>query len=157
MANQSPVGGTTVPGWGALGALPTYWLDACQRSILFLDVLRQRGNTTRFLVIGKTMPERSGHDLTAAAFTVRRDEAGALYRLLEPFARHGVNLTAVQSRPMKGKPWEYVFFVDMEGHESDTQVGKALDEAAGYAHSHKILGSFPRARSESKPQIGRRA
>lgn len=143
------------PGTAAIGsevAAEAYGLQFVAKGIE-----DQRGNTTRFLVIGKTMPERSGHDLTAAAFTVRRDEAGALYRLLEPFARHGVNLTAVQSRPMKGKPWEYVFFVDMEGHESDTQVGKALDEAAGYAHSHKILGSFPRARSESKPQIGRRA
>jgi len=117
----------------------------------------QLGNTTRFLVIGKKMPAPSGNDLTSAAFTVRRDEAGALYRLLEPFARHGVNLTAVQSRPMKGKPWEYVFFVDMEGHESDENVGKALDEAAEYAHSHKILGSYPRARAESRPQIGRRS
>jgi len=58
---------------------------------------------------------------------------------------------------MKGKPWEYVFFVDMEGHESDENVGKALDEAAEYAHSHKILGSYPRARAESRPQIGRRS
>ena len=105
----------------------------------------RRGNTTRFAVIGSEAPKASGNDLTSAAFTVRRDQSGALYHLLEPFARHEVNLTAVQSRPMKGRPWEYVFFIDLEGHESEEAVGIALDEAAAYAHSHKILGSYPRA------------
>ena len=109
------------------------------------DIEDRRGNTTRFAVIGSEAPKSSGNDLTSAAFTVRRDQAGALYHLLEPFARHGVNLTAVQSRPMKGRPWEYVFFIDLEGHESEEAVGEALDEAAAYAHSHKILGSYPRA------------
>jgi len=103
------------------------------------------GNTTRFLVIGRETPAPSGQDLTSAVFTVRRDQAGALHDLLGPFARHGVNLTAVQSRPMKGKPWEYNFIVDMEGHQDDPEVRRALDEAAGVAHSHKVLGSFPRA------------
>jgi chorismate mutase/prephenate dehydratase len=115
-----------------------------------------RGNTTRFVVIGKEMPAASGNDLTSAAFTIRRDQSGALFHLLEPFARHNVNLTAVQSRPMKGKPWEYVFFIDMEGHESEENVGKALDEAASYAHSHKILGAFPRAARPRGRQLGRR-
>ncbi len=116
-----------------------------------------RGNTTRFLVVGQEIPAASGNDLTSAAFTVRRDQAGALHRLLEPFARHGVNLTAVQSRPMKGKPWEYIFFIDMEGHESCDEVGKALDEAADYAHSYKVLGSFPRAAAPTAKQLGRRS
>jgi len=116
----------------------------------------RRGNTTRFVVIGREAPLPSGNDLTSAAFTVRRDQSGALHKLLEPFARHGVNLTAVQSRPMKGKPWEYVFFIDMEGHDSQDAVGKALDEAAAYAHSHKILGSFPRATQGGKRRLGQR-
>lgn len=104
-----------------------------------------RGNTTRFLVIGRETPAASGEDLTSAAFTVRRDASGALHSLLGPFAKHGVNLTAVQSRPMKGKPWEYVFIVDMEGHQDDLAVRRALSEAASVAASHKVLGSFPRA------------
>lgn len=104
-----------------------------------------RGNTTRFLVIGREMPAPSGQDLTSAVFTVRRDQSGALHNLLGPFARHGVNLTAVQSRPMKGKPWEYIFIVDMEGHTDDDSVAAALEEAGGVAASHKVLGSFPRA------------
>jgi chorismate mutase/prephenate dehydratase len=104
-----------------------------------------RGNTTRFLVIGRETPAPSGQDLTSAIFTVRRDQAGALHNLLGPFAKNGVNLTAVQSRPIKGKPWEYNFIVDMEGHQDDPAVRRALDEAAEGAASHKVLGSFPRA------------
>jgi len=102
-------------------------------------------NTTRFLVLGREEPTPSGHDLTCAVFTARKDEAGALHRLLEPFARHGVNLAALHCRPMKGKPWEYLFFVDLEGHRAEPPVAAALAEAAERAHSHRILGSFPRA------------
>lgn len=109
------------------------------------NIQDQRGNTTRFLVIGRETPAPSGQDLTSAVFTVRRDQAGALHDLLGPFARHGVNLTAVQSRPMKGKPWEYIFIVDMEGHQQDPAVQRALEEAARVSASHKVLGSFPRA------------
>jgi len=116
----------------------------------------QRGNTTRFVVVGRETPNPSGNDMTSAAFTVRRDQAGALYSLLKPFAKHDVNLTAVQSRPMKGKPWEYVFFIDMEGHQTDEAVARALEEAAGYAHSYKILGSFPRASEASRSAHGNR-
>jgi chorismate mutase/prephenate dehydratase len=104
-----------------------------------------RGNTTRFLVIGRETPAPSGQDMTSAIFTVRRDQSGALHDLLGPFAKHGVNLAAVQSRPMKGKPWEYNFIVDMEGHQNDPAVRRALEEAAEVAASHKVLGSFPRA------------
>ncbi|MBC8187166.1 MAG: prephenate dehydratase [Proteobacteria bacterium] len=104
-----------------------------------------RGNTTRFLVVGRETPAPSGRDLTSAIFTVRRDQSGALHDLLGPFAKHGVNLTAVQSRPMKGKHWEYNFIVDLEGHQDEPAVRQALAEAAQVAASHKILGSFPRA------------
>ena len=105
----------------------------------------RRDNTTRFLVLGRTTPPRSGADLTSAVFTVRKAQPGALHRLLEPFARHGVNLTAIQSRPMPGKPFEYLFFLDLEGHRDDAAVRAALAEAAAEAHSHRVLGSFPRA------------
>jgi chorismate mutase / prephenate dehydratase len=130
--------------------------DAYSLKFVARDVEDQRGNTTRFVVLGKETPEPSGYDLTSAAFTVRRDKAGALYSLLKPFAKNDVNLAAVQSRPMKGKPWEYVFFIDMEGHASNEAVGRALDEAASYAHSSKILGSFPRAAESPQGQPWRR-
>jgi chorismate mutase/prephenate dehydratase len=102
-------------------------------------------NTTRFLVLGQESPAPTGNDLTSVVFTIRKDEAGALQRLLEPFARRGINLTSIQQRPLRGKPWEYLFFVDLEGHRNAPDVSEALEAAARRAHSHRILGSFPRA------------
>jgi chorismate mutase/prephenate dehydratase len=110
------------------------------------NVQDRRDNSTRFVVLGGAAPPPSGHDLTSVVFTVRKAEAGALHRLLAPFARHGVNLTSIQSRPLKGTPWEYSFFIDLEGHRSEPAVSAALAEAAELAHSARVLGSFPRAR-----------
>jgi chorismate mutase/prephenate dehydratase len=118
----------------------TYGLVAAARSIE-----DRRDNTTRFLLLGRQPAARSGQDLTSAVFTVRKTQPGALHGLLEPFARHGVNLTSIQSRPMPGKPFEYLFFLDLEGHRDDAAVQAALGEAAAQAHSHRVLGSFPRA------------
>ena len=115
----------------------------------------RRDNTTRFLVLGKESPPASGRDLTSVVFTIRKDETGALQRLIEPFARCGINLTSIQQRPMRGKPWEYLFFVDLEGHPNDSQVAEALEAAAGLAHSHRVLGSFPRA--AQSPRSGARS
>ena len=108
------------------------------------------GNTTRFVVIGRERPVPSSDDLTSVVFTARKDQSGTLYRLLEPFARRQINVTSIQSRPIKGKPWEYLFFLDMEGHSDEDRLSKALEEAAEVALSSKILGSFPRARSSRK-------
>ncbi len=105
----------------------------------------RRDNTTRFLVIGRDPPPPSGNDLTSAVFSVRKDESGALHRLLEPFAEHGVNLTAIQSRPMKGRSFEYLFLLDIEGHRGEAAVARALAEASARAFWSKLLGSFPRA------------
>jgi chorismate mutase/prephenate dehydratase len=107
----------------------------------------RRDNTTRFLVIGRQPAAASGNDLTSVMFTLRKDESGALFRLLEPFAQGGVNLTSIHLRPMKGKPWEYLFFIDAEGHRDDERVRAALAKAAERANEHRILGSFPRAAS----------
>jgi chorismate mutase/prephenate dehydratase len=112
----------------------------------------RRDNTTRFLVIGERPPAPSGCDLTSVVFTLRKAEAGALHRLLDPFARHGVNLASIQSRPLKGRPWEYLFFVDLEGHVAEQRVQDALAEAAERVNSYKVLGSFPRA--STKPEEG---
>jgi chorismate mutase/prephenate dehydratase len=115
----------------------------------------RRDNTTRFLVLGGVPPDPSGNDLTMLAYTVRKAESGALHRLLEPFARHGVNLTSIQARPLKGAPWEYVFFLDLEGHGSEPRVREAVEEAGRVANSFRVLGSFPRAREARRDEAGR--
>jgi chorismate mutase/prephenate dehydratase len=122
------------------GAAETNGLRTIQSSIE-----DRRDNTTRFLVIGRQKPAPTGNDLTSAVFTIRKDAPGGLYRLLQPFADAEVNLTTIQLRPIKGKPWEYLFYLDIEGHRSEERIAKALESVASIAHSHRVLGSFPRA------------
>jgi chorismate mutase/prephenate dehydratase len=114
----------------------------------------RRDNTTRFAVLGRLAPPPSGNDSTCLLFTIRKDEAGALHRLLAPFAEQGLNLTSIQLRPIKGKPWEYLFFLDVEGHRSDPRLIKALEGAARVAHTQRVLGSFPRAEAPRAARPG---
>ncbi|MBE0598769.1 MAG: prephenate dehydratase [Desulfuromonadales bacterium] len=102
-------------------------------------------NFTRFLVIGRRSPERSGRDKTSVMFSVR-DEPGILYRMLEPFSKRDINLSKIESRPMKSKAWEYIFFLDIEGHVAEDNVKAAIDELHGYCQFLKVLGSYPKAR-----------
>ncbi|MGE4649641.1 MAG: ACT domain-containing protein [Myxococcota bacterium] len=96
-------------------------------------------------MIGAGAEQPGPRDITSAVFTIRRDEPGGLHALLAPMAERGVNLTSIQLRPMPGKPWEYIFFVDLEGNRSDPKVAGAVEAAAEIAHSARVLGSFPRA------------
>lgn len=102
-------------------------------------------NTTRFLVIGRTPPKPSSRDITSLLFSIRQDEVGALHKALEPFAKHGVNLTRIESRPTRVRAWEYVFFCDFEGHVDDQNVGAAIGELRPRCDFVKVLGSYPRA------------
>jgi chorismate mutase/prephenate dehydratase len=122
--------------------------DVYSLQIVESSIEDRRDNSTRFLVIGKYQPPASGNDLTSVVFTIRKDAAGGLHRLIEPMARLGVNLTSIQLRPFKGKPWEYLFFLDMEGHQTEPAVAQALEIAAKVANSSRILGSFPRAETD---------
>jgi len=101
-------------------------------------------NTTRFLVISKLITEASGNDKTSLLLSTP-NKPGALYTLLEPFQRSGVSMTRVESRPSKQGVWEYVFFVDVEGHVSDEKIKKALSEIEENTAMFKVLGSYPRA------------
>jgi chorismate mutase/prephenate dehydratase len=130
---------SSVAAIGSAAAEAVYGLVAIAESIE-----DRRDNSTRFIVIGREAPERSGSDLTSAVFTIRKDQPGGLHQLIEPMARRGVNLTAIHLRPIKGKPWEYLFFIELEGHREDPEVAAALEEAGRVAHSARILGSFPR-------------
>lgn len=117
-------------------------------TIYDLKILKRKiedniNNFTRFLVIGKKEPEKSGNDRTSIMFSVRH-EVGALYQMLEPFARNNINLTKIESRPLKRKAWQYIFFLDMEGHASDENVKKAIEELENNSLFLKVLGSYPR-------------
>ncbi len=101
-------------------------------------------NMTRFLVIGSKTPSRSGHDKTSILFSVK-DEPGILYRMLEPFYRNHINLTKIESRPLKKKAWEYIFFLDMDGHVEDRKVAEAIRSLERKCLFLKVLGSYPKA------------
>lgn len=101
-------------------------------------------NYTRFLIIGKEKAAVSGRDKTSILLSLKH-KAGALHHVLEPFAKNGINLTNIESRPMRKKPWEYLFFIDIEGHQSDAKVKRALKSAQSRCVFLKILGSYPRS------------
>jgi chorismate mutase/prephenate dehydratase len=112
--------------------------------ILAHNIEDDPNNTTRFLVIAKHDAGPSGKDKTSLVCSAP-NRPGAMHRLLEPLAKHGVSMTKLQSRPAKGGLWEYVFFIDIEGHQSDPGVSRALAELEERAAFVKRLGSYPAA------------
>jgi chorismate mutase/prephenate dehydratase len=100
-------------------------------------------NFTRFLIIGDVKPEKTGSDKTSIVFSVTH-EAGSLYAALKSFAKAGINMTKIESRPSKLKTWEYVFYVDVDGHISDEKIKQAIDNFASNVSFFKILGSYPK-------------
>lgn len=111
-----------------------------------------RGNVTRFLVIGQAPSRPTGCDRTSIMFSIS-DRVGALYLMLAPFKKYRINLTKIESRPSRIKPWDYFFFIDLEGHFEDRSVKKALAELEDNCHTLKILGSYPRVSTRDKIKI----
>jgi chorismate mutase/prephenate dehydratase len=114
-----------------------------------LPVLRERiedlaHNVTRFLVVGRHPVGPTGRDKTSLLLSIK-DEVGTLYRILEPLATERVNLTKIESRPTRRRPWEYVFFVDFEGHQADPAVQHVLAALRDRCLFLKVLGSYPAA------------
>jgi chorismate mutase/prephenate dehydratase len=102
-------------------------------------------NTTRFLVIGRQNPEPTGRDATSLVMSAHKNRSGALFELLEPFSAAGISLTKIESRPSRRAAWDYNFFIDLEGHQSDPKVRPALDLVQSRAAYFRLLGSYPRA------------
>jgi len=100
-------------------------------------------NRTRFLVIGKEPVKRTGHDKTSLLFSIK-DKAGALYEVLAIFAKNKINMTKIESRPSRKRMWEYIFFVDIEGHREDATAQKALEKLSEKCIFLKVLGSYPK-------------
>ncbi|MGZ5040983.1 MAG: prephenate dehydratase [Usitatibacter sp.] len=113
-------------------------------AILASNIEDEPNNTTRFLVLGDYEPKPSGKDKTSLVLSAR-NRAGAVYEMLTPFATRGVSMTKFESRPSRVALWEYLFFVDIEGHRGDANVAAALEEVAGIAGYLKVLGSYPTA------------
>ena len=99
-------------------------------------------NTTRFLVLGRELFNASGHDRTSLLVFVR-DQPGALYAVLSPFARHGISMNRIESRPSHAGLWQYAFFIDVAGHVDDPGMKAALSELGEFAADVRVLGSYP--------------
>ncbi len=99
-------------------------------------------NTTRFLVVGRELFPPSGNDRTSLLVFIK-DQPGALYHVLAPFAEHGLSMNRIESRPGHTGLWQYAFFIDIGGHVQEEAMRRALDGLADYAQEVKVLGSYP--------------
>lgn len=99
-------------------------------------------NTTRFLVISREKAKKAKRNKTSVMFSIE-DEAGSLLKVLQLFARNQINLTKIQSRPLRNRSWEYLFFVDFEGHSDDPHIEKVIRSVGKRCIFIRVLGSYP--------------
>lgn len=132
--------------------------DIYKIKLLVRDIEDSRDNTTRFLVISNRDAQRPDPDpatfsssKTSIMFSVA-DEPGSLYELLKPFARKGINLSKIESRPTKRRAWDYVFFTDVDGHIQDPKVKHAIEQLESHTKMLRILGSYPRDRGRGQAE-----
>lgn len=102
-------------------------------------------NFTRFYIISKQDSPKTGDDKTSVIFSVK-NIPGALYKAMAPFAERGVNLSKIESRPVKTQPWSYIFYLDFEGYREDEKCKEALADLAKISHFVKVIGSYPRVK-----------
>ena len=120
--------------------------DVYGLNVLAAEIEDRADNTTRFFVVGRKLFSASGADRTTLLVsTGDTDAPGTLHRLLEPLGRNGITMTRIESRPSQRRKWDYVFFIDIEGHADDPSVARALVTLKSRASLFRILGSYPRA------------
>ena len=117
--------------------------DIYQLPTLVRNIEDEPNNTTRFLIIGSQPIMPSGDDKTAL-LVASLNRPGALFNLLEPLARNNVSMSRIESRPSRRGMWDYVFFIDLDGHAQDEPVAKALAELREQASLFRVLGSYPK-------------
>ena len=115
---------------------------AVERRLEAIPIPIDRENRTRFLILSLEKPRRGGRNKTSLLFALK-DKPGALHDALVPFKRYEINLTKIESRPSKRKAWEYLFFIDFEGHESEARVKRALVALKNCTSDFQVLGSYP--------------
>ena len=108
-----------------------------------------KGNMTRFWVIGHDRPKATGKDRTSVMFALK-DAPGILYQALAAFSRYGINMSRIESRPSRRRAWDYMFFIDLEGHTSDGNVKAGIDALQQACAFIKVLGSYPRGELEQQ-------
>jgi len=114
--------------------------------ILANNIEDRADNATRFLVIGRELLPSSGQDKTTILVAANHtDGAGILYALLQPLATYGVNMNRIESRPSRRKNWDYVFFIDLEGHAEESPLSEALEELEKLSSLFRVLGAYPTA------------
>ncbi len=118
---------------------------AAQFKLRSIPIPEERENRTRFLIIGLGEPPRGRHNKTSILFALK-DLPGALHDALVPFKHNRINLTKIESRPSKRKAWEYLFFIDVEGHASEPRVMRALQALEASTSFLRVLGSYPMAK-----------
>ena len=132
-------------GTAAIG--PQVAADVYELEILVNNVEDRPDNATRFLVVGRTLLEPSGDDKTTLLVSTSDTAGGAgvLHDLLKPLADHNVSMTRIESRPSRRRKWDYVFFIDIEGHASEPPVSDALAQLKEKSSLYKVLGAYPKA------------
>lgn len=121
---------------------PTLAAEQYGLQVVTPDIEDEPNNATRFLVLGNIRCSPTGDDLTSIVMSAP-NRPGAVHALLTPMAKHGVSMTRIESRPSRMARWEYMFYVDMLGHQDDERLSKVLDELKELAPFLKILGSYP--------------
>lgn len=119
--------------------------DVYGLNVLARNIEDHQHNTTRFLVLGRRRPKPSGADKTSILVSGHKARAGSLFHLLEPLARYKVNMSRIESRPSRLRKWDYVFFIDIDGHARDAAVARALTALRKRCSLFRVLGSYPRA------------